>query len=80
MWSIKKSSGLQDQRSAGAGYNLIDSVLLLYSSLVLIIGSSSWIQSASKVIRYPSPLEVEARCSIFFVNAKFHWDIAKHDI
>ena len=59
----KTCSGLQNQRSAGGGYNLIDSVLLLYSSVVLIVGSSSWIHSASKVIRYPSPLEVEARIS-----------------
>ena len=38
---LKTRSGLQDQVSAGADYNLIDSVLLLYSSLVLIVGSSS---------------------------------------
>ena len=38
---LKTCSGLQDQRSAGADYNLIHSVLLLYSSLVLIVGSSS---------------------------------------
>ena len=44
---LKTYSGLQDQRSADADYNLIDSVLLLYSSLVLIVGSSSWIHSAS---------------------------------
>ena len=31
---LKTCSGLQDQRSAGADYSLIDSVLLLYSSLV----------------------------------------------
>ena len=38
---LKTCSGLQDQRSAGADYNFIDSVLFLYSSLVLIVGSSS---------------------------------------
>ena len=38
---LKTCSGLQDQRAAGADYNLIDSVLLLYLSLVLIVGSSS---------------------------------------
>ena len=38
---LKTCSGLQDQRSADADYNLIDSVLLLYSSLVLIVDSSS---------------------------------------
>ena len=35
---LKTCSGLQDQRS-GTDYNLIDGVLLLYSSLVLIVGS-----------------------------------------
>ena len=38
---LKTCSGLQDQRSAGTDYNLIYSVLLLYSSLVLIVGFSS---------------------------------------
>ena len=34
---LKTCSGLHDQRSAGADYNLIDSVLLLYSSSFKVV-------------------------------------------